>query len=86
MQGRSRDADIGKGHVDMAGRGSWDKLGDWDCIRTLPCTKEIPRKNLLSNTGSSTQQSEMTYTGRESKKDMSITLSVCCTTKTNAIF
>ena len=60
MQGRSRDADIGKGHVDMAGRGSWDKLGDRDCIRTLPCTKEIPRKNLLSNTGSSAQCSVVT--------------------------
>lgn len=48
--------------------------------------KYIAGKNLLNNTGSATQQSEMTYTGIESKKDVSITLSLCCTTKTNATF
>ena len=28
LQGRNRDEDVENGHVDMGGRGGWDKLGD----------------------------------------------------------
>ena len=69
--------------VTMGGEGG---RVNWEIGIDICALKYIAGKNLLSNTGSSTQQSEMTYTGRESKKDMSITLSVCCTTKTNATF
>ena len=48
--------------------------------------KYIANKNLPYGTGSSTQQSVMTCMGIESKKDMSITHSLGCTTKTNATF
>ena len=38
-------------------------------IYTLPHIKQITNKDLLHSTGNSTQQSVMTYTGKEPKKE-----------------
>ena len=50
-------------------------------------TKKITNKNLLYNTGNSTQYSVMACMGKESKKRvdicMCLTDSLCCTAETN---
>ena len=64
MQGRNRDADVEKGHVDTGGEGeggtNWEIRTD---IYTLPSVKQTASGNLLYSTGSSARCSVMTYMG-----------------------
>ena len=56
-------------------------------IYTLLCIKQITNKDLLYSIGNPTQNSVMTYMGKESKKSgyvyIYIADSLCCTAETN---
>ena len=58
LQGRSRDADVENGHVDMGVEGeawmNWEISID---ISTLPCIKQITSRNLLYSIESLAQYS-----------------------------
>ena len=51
FQGRNRDADIEKGHVDMRGKGTVDSLESSGDIYTAPCVKQTASGNLLHSQG-----------------------------------
>ena len=68
MQNRNRETDVENKHGYQRGWGeiNWETGID---IYTLPHIKQITNKDLLHSTGNSTQQSVMTYTGKEPKKE-----------------
>ena len=44
-------------------------MGDWDWYIHTTVYKQVTNRDLLYNTGNSTQYSVMTYMGKESKKE-----------------